>query len=40
MHTAQWDIKKTVRNMLHLAKKAAPLTLMLSGGKDEVEKIK
>ncbi|MCK4654784.1 MAG: FAD-dependent thymidylate synthase [Candidatus Cloacimonetes bacterium] len=35
---AQWDIKNTARNMLHLAKQAAPLTFMLSGGKDEFEK--
>ncbi len=37
---AQWDIKNTARDMLHLAKKAAPLTFMLSGGKDEFEKLK
>jgi len=32
---AQWDIKNTTKNMLKLAKQAAPLTFMLSGGKDE-----
>ena len=32
---AQWDIKNTTKNMLQLAKQAAPLTFMLSGGKDE-----
>jgi hypothetical protein len=37
---AQWDIKNTVRNMLYLAKQVAPLTFMLSGGKDEFEKLK
>ncbi len=31
---AQWDIKNTVNNMLQLAKKVAPLTFMLSGGKN------
>lgn len=37
---AQWDIKNTARDMLHLAKQVAPLTFMLSGGKDEFEKLK
>jgi flavin-dependent thymidylate synthase len=37
---AQWDIKNTARNMLILAKQAAPLTFMLSGGKDKFEKLK
>ena len=37
---AQWDIKNTARNMLHLAKKAAPLSFMLSGGKDQFEKLR
>ena len=37
---AQWDIKNTARNMLHLAKQVAPLTFMLSGGKDKFEKLK
>jgi hypothetical protein len=37
---AQWDIKATAGNMLRLAKQAAPLTFMFSGGKDEFEKLK
>jgi flavin-dependent thymidylate synthase len=37
---AQWDIKNIARNMLYLARQAAPLTFMLSGGKDEFEKLK
>jgi len=37
---AQWDIKETAGNMMKLAKKVAPLTFMLSGGKDEFEKIR
>ena len=37
---AQWDIKNTARNMLYLAKKVASLTFMLSGGKDQFEKMK
>ena len=37
---AQWDIKNTTRNMLKLAKQVAPLTFMLSGGKDQFEKMK
>ncbi len=34
---AQWDVKKTAGNMLKLAKKIAPLSFILSGGKDKFE---
>ena len=34
---AQWDIKATAGNMMKLAKKAAPLSFILSGGKDQFE---
>jgi flavin-dependent thymidylate synthase len=37
---AQWDIKETAGRMLNLAKQAAPLTFMYSGGKDRFEKLK
>ena len=37
---AQWDIKATAGNMMKLAKKAAPLSFMLSGGKDLFEEQK
>jgi len=37
---AQWDIKKTAGNILKLAKKAAPLSFSLSGGKDQFENIR
>ncbi len=37
---AQWDIKETAGRMMKLAKKAAPLSFMLSGGKDKFEKLK
>ena len=37
---AQWDIKATAGNMMNLAKKVAPLSFMLSGGKDQFEKMK
>ncbi|HPQ42988.1 MAG TPA: FAD-dependent thymidylate synthase [Syntrophales bacterium] len=33
MH-AQWDIRETAERMVRLGKKAMPLTLMLTGGKD------
>ena len=31
---AQWDIKDTAKRLMKLAKKVAPLSFMLSGGKD------
>jgi len=37
---AQWDIKETAGRMMKLAKKVAPLSFMLSGGKDKFEKMK
>ena len=37
---AQWDIKATAGNMMNLAKKTAPFSFMLSGGKDQFEKMK
>jgi len=37
---AQWDIKATAGRMMKLAKKAAPLSFMLSGGKDQFEKMR
>ena len=37
---AQWDIKNTAGNMMNLAKKVAPLSFMLSGGKDQFEKLR
>ena len=37
---AQWDIKETAGRMMKLAKKAAPLSFMLSGGKDKFEKVR
>jgi len=37
---AQWDIKATAGNMMKLAKKAAPLSFILSGGKDQFEKLR
>lgn len=37
---AQWDIKATAGNMMKLAKKVASLTFMLSGGKDQLGKIR
>ena len=37
---AQWDIKDTAKRMMKLAKQAAPLSFMLSGGKDTFEKVK
>ncbi len=37
---AQWDIKATAGNMMKLAKKVAPLSFMLSGGKDQFEKLR
>ena len=37
---AQWDIKETAGRMMKLAKKAAPLSFMYSGGKDTFEKMK
>jgi flavin-dependent thymidylate synthase len=37
---AQWDIKETAGRMMKLAKKVAPLSFMLSGGKDQFEKMK
>jgi flavin-dependent thymidylate synthase len=36
---AQWDIKDTAKRMMKLAKKAAPLSFMLSGGKDQFERV-
>ncbi len=37
---AQWDIKETAGRMLSLAKKIAPQTFILSGGKDQFKKIR
>lgn len=37
---AQWDIKETAGRMMKLAKKAAPLSFMLSGGKDKFERLR
>ncbi|MCD6176572.1 MAG: FAD-dependent thymidylate synthase, partial [Candidatus Cloacimonetes bacterium] len=37
---AQWDIKETTGRMMKLAKKIAPNSFKLSGGKDKFEKIK
>ncbi len=37
---AQWDIKETGGRMMKLAKKVAPLSFMLSGGKDKFEKLR
>ncbi len=37
---AQWDIKETAGRMMKLAKVAAPLSFMMSGGKDKFEKVK
>ena len=37
---AQWDIKATTGNMMKLAKKVAPFSFMLSGGKDQFEKMR
>jgi len=37
---AQWDIKETAGRMMKLAKKAAPLSFMLSGGKDKFENLR
>jgi len=37
---AQWDIRKTAEDMLILAKKVAPITFMLSGGKSDFEEIR
>ncbi|MEA2095730.1 MAG: FAD-dependent thymidylate synthase [Candidatus Cloacimonadota bacterium] len=37
---AQWDIKETAGRMMKLAKKAAPLSFMYSGGKDTFEELK
>ncbi len=36
---AQWDIRQTVAKMLHQAKKAMPLTMLLAAGKDEFDRI-
>ncbi|MDO9578159.1 MAG: FAD-dependent thymidylate synthase, partial [Candidatus Cloacimonadales bacterium] len=37
---AQWDIKETAGRMLKLAKKVAPNSFILSGGKDQFEKMR
>jgi flavin-dependent thymidylate synthase len=37
---AQWDIKETAGRMMKLAKRVAPFSFVLSGGKDQFEKKK
>ncbi|NQV17589.1 MAG: FAD-dependent thymidylate synthase [Armatimonadetes bacterium] len=37
---AQWDIKETAGNIMKLAKKVAPNSFILVGGKDQFEKMK
>jgi len=37
---AQWDIKETAGGMMKLAKQAAPLSFMLSGGKDQFDELR
>ncbi len=37
---AQWDIKETAGRMMKLAKKTAPLSFMLSGGKDKFKNLR
>ncbi|MDA3814333.1 MAG: FAD-dependent thymidylate synthase [Candidatus Cloacimonetes bacterium] len=37
---AQWDIKETAGRMMKLAKEAAPNSFILSGGKDQFEKMR
>lgn len=36
---AQWDIKETANRMMNLAKRAAPLSFLLSGGKNNFRKL-
>jgi len=37
---ALWNIKETAGRMMNLAKKVAPLSFVLSGGKDKFEKLR
>ena len=37
---AQWDIKETAGRMMKLAKRVAPFSFVLSGGKDQFEKLR